>query len=283
MSNKPFYRRRFIKGSYERFIRYPLIRFRDFLYGVIFLCPKLKNPALYFQNAFNLLERGKVYTYDYEDGTKIQFRAGTNDTDIQIELIGCEQYKCFSDEEVSRMVRIVDLGGQIGTFTIWMLNKNKKLQSVCVEAVPENAVLAQKNLSLNHMQNRVTLVSKAAWKTTDDNVTIYLNERNSSGHSIKKGKTDFGNKYEDSVNVSTISLNDIIDRKFCDLLKIDVEGSEYPILETASDETWELIGSIVMETHGEREDNEWLDSLLTEKGFLVNRKGVQLVAKRINK
>ena len=52
----------------------------------------------------------------------------------------------------------------------------------------------------------------------------------------------------------------------CDLLKMDCEGSELPILEAASSETLAKIGAVIMEYHNENEVAR-LCEILAQSGF----------------
>lgn len=123
---------------------------------------------------------------------------------------------------------IVDIGMHIGSFSYACLSRGAKIV-VGFEAWKENFELACQNLS---QFNNGFQVESAVWRSDQEDTTVYFN-----------GATDVKNTgggnvifQTEGVPVQTVSLDNIIDLYGpIDLLKIDCEGSEFPILFTCTE------------------------------------------------
>jgi len=235
--------------------------------GLFALWPKLENRGLYIASILGLLKNNRIYTYDYKNGMRISFRAGTHDTQIHVEVIGNDTYSKRIVGDIRKMSRCVDLGAQTGVFTLHLLFKNKNLRIVSVEAVAENLALARKNIEQNGFLRQVQILHRAAWGKSGDTLVMNISSVNSGGHSAVRS----GHGYTDGGTVETISLKDIVDGQSVDLLKLDIEGSEYEVLNNADKETLSRIAEIIMELHGSPEQNDALARHLSHNGFILRR------------
>ncbi len=141
---------------------------------------------------------------------------------------------------------IVDVGGQIGLFAVRASFVAKRV--LTFEPMAENFALLQRNLSAARF-GHVRAVRAAV---TDRSGTMTLHRSAFTGHhslymkpaaALRKG----------TEHVPALSLEQLFhdnDVKHCDLLKLDCEGAEYPILYTAPDEVLRKIARIHMEYHG---------------------------------
>src|SRR5690606_2136755 len=127
---------------------------------------------------------------------------------------------------------ILDLGANIGAFSV--LAGKLGADVVAVEPQPDNYSHLTENLSLNGLSHdRVRALPVACWKHSDG-VTI-------SG--------EYGGTCVDTqgTHVPTLTLGELVEAagRQIDLMKVDVEGSEYAILRDT--EPLACIDRIVME------------------------------------
>lgn len=155
---------------------------------------------------------------------KPTFREGTWDEGIWNEA---SQYAGY---RVSDLIgkTVVDVGAHIGAFTRYAYNLGAK-EIHSYEAWVENFEVLQKN---TEGCENVHVYNKAVWKSRSRIRNVYYHDdfdhTNTGGGGVFEG-TGIGKE------VGTIGLDDIIDRVgVIDLLKLDAEASEFPILYTSA-------------------------------------------------
>lgn len=140
---------------------------------------------------------------------------------------------------------VIDIGGGIGDFTIWAARDNPRSRVAAYEPFTGSRELLEKNVALNHLTN-ISVHGEAV--TDRSGHTAVDTTRGDPGKFITVGNLDGVANHD----TPTISLGDVLDRHEmarCDLLKLDCEGAEYPILMGAPDEVLERLDRIVMEYH----------------------------------
>lgn len=128
---------------------------------------------------------------------------------------------------------IIDIGAHIGSFSYLCWQRGSR-NIIALEANPENMALAQRNLAHTNVDVR----HHAVWRSDIEQPIVLYN----SGHRqmLPGGpdpvgiNTGVGNVMAESgLPVTTIGLDQIIDNREVRILKIDCEGSEFPILLTS--------------------------------------------------
>jgi FkbM family methyltransferase len=153
-------------------------------------------------------------------GLKFYYRPNTSDIKTIIEVVerGVYEKKYF---KIQKGEHWVDLGGNIGAFTLLALSKGATVD--VYEADNEHCELIKMNLALNELTANV--INKAV--VHDDTKEIYLNIQkngNTWRNSIVKNWGG-GKKKIECINIETILNNNVC-------CKMDIEGSEMLILET---------------------------------------------------
>jgi FkbM family methyltransferase len=158
---------------------------------------------------------------------------------------------------------VVDLGANIGDFSVLV---SEYAPVYCYEPEPHNWQMLCMNIELNKdvLNHPITPINKGVGKK--GTFTI----KNNSGHSqVLDDGGDF--------TCECIDLNEALAPfDSIDLLKFDIEGSEYDLFENATAETMKKIKRIVGELHSWRwADKERHDKLLTKlnKYFDIERWG----------
>lgn len=174
--------------------------------------------------------------------SKIKIRAGTNDKKIITELVLSEPYfpKWL---EMGENSKIIDLGAHIGIFSILAASKFKNAKIFAIEPSEDNFSILEENVNMN--KNVDITVSKICLSDKRESVELYK-DKNSARHSIVRT----GNTEKEIVEAMT--LGDFFNEKGieeCDLLKMDIEGAEYPVLFSTTSETMRKIQRIFLEIH----------------------------------
>ncbi|MBE9250757.1 FkbM family methyltransferase [Dolichospermum sp. LEGE 00240] len=141
---------------------------------------------------------------------------------------------------------ILDLGANAGFTAIFFARQYPSAEIVCVEPMPENVDLLQKNLHLNNIQSRVF---PSAIAVTDGFLEMEL-DANDYGHKV--AGIEYGKKLTGkTIQVEALSIPTLLQKlgwNRISLLKIDIEGYEAVLLKDNCD--WlSLVDAICIECH----------------------------------
>jgi O-antigen chain-terminating methyltransferase len=163
-------------------------------------------------------------------GRDFYARPGTEDAGVFACVVDENEYKLparFAPDDV-----VIDVGAHIGSFSYAVLSRGAG-KVYAYEAHPTNHAVASKNLE--RFGARAVCRNKAVWRSDHPPVTLYNNMLGE--HVPTGGISVLWN--EAGVPVESVSLDEIIEeateglQKTIRLLKLDCEGSEYPILFTS--------------------------------------------------
>jgi len=120
----------------------------------------------------------------------------------------------------------LDLGANIGGFSKLAMDHGAS-KVIAVECDPRNYSMLED--SFKDSEN-VELIHAAVSATEDDTIKIYKNnsKRKHCSTSIIKKRN---NQFKEYDEVQNIKFNELVDKYSPDIIKIDVEGAEYQILE----------------------------------------------------
>jgi FkbM family methyltransferase len=144
---------------------------------------------------------------------------------------------------------ITDAGAHIGSFSLLAAAKTHA-HIFAIEPVPANFAILQKNIALNHLENRVT-ACEIALGGKSGTEKIFLNSINSAGHGFVPPK-DVVPLMTESIEVRVQTLEDFLDEQpiaEVAFMKCDIEGSEYAMLFNASQECFSKIKTMIIEMH----------------------------------
>lgn len=201
------------------------------------------NSYLFALDYIGLLQGN--YVLRFWDGYKIKLRPHTvdvSDIDILKELVIEDVYKLKSMSKNPR--NIVDLGAQIGIFTLLVAKRYPNAKIITYEPEKENFRLLVNNIRINNLKNVKSLNLGVSGKRGKRK--LYLSNSNSGAHSIYGKK---GISYE---TFRSIKFDDIIKNnglEYIDILKMDCEGAEYEILLNANKYYLKKVDIILMELH----------------------------------
>jgi FkbM family methyltransferase len=177
----------------------------------------------------------------FRDGAVLTLRTATADRKLFISIFARDEYG-LSSLESQGADTIIDIGAHVGIFAARVAPFAKRVLSY--EPVSATFQLLVENL--RNVRN-VTATQKAV---TDRRGTadIHVFEEPSS-NSIFPPQPHGAAR---TVAVDTVSLADVVEEhsvERCDLLKLDCEGSEYPLIFGAPRALWQRIDRVAMEYH----------------------------------
>lgn len=107
---------------------------------------------------------------------------------------------------------LVDVGGNIGTISIYALINNLVDSCIIFEPEPNNFRLLKTNLILNGVEDRVVAHNLALSDDSACNLEFELSESNFGDHRVRKTKADGrdGEKYRKIIKVQARKLDDFI-------------------------------------------------------------------------
>jgi len=164
---------------------------------------------------------------------------------------------------------IIDVGGNEGYYTLFMKKHNPHAKIIVLEPMPKTFETLSRNVKDNKLSN-VHLIRKALTNKVGKTKFEFVPEVSaiSSTNISLQERPWLHKKRIKSIVVSTTTLKELF-KKFklssVDLLKLDVEGSEYEILTSGVDEL-KMIKRIIIEYHSNKLKED-CTKFLQEQGF----------------
>ncbi len=163
---------------------------------------------------------------------------------------------------------IMDIGAAIGEFALDAALKAKQGRVIAYEPFPGSFELLQINIQQNNINN-VVVSPLAIWADCDE-----IEITTGMGEPLQVGTVGFENNAHSHLIVETIDLETALAQNqllHLDLLKLDCEGAEYPILLGLSAQILSKIDRIVLEYHDGvgGHDHHELTRFLGENDFVV--------------
>ncbi len=168
--------------------------------------------------------RQDVVVHQVDETIKMKMRVGSYDKWATYQAWKFGEYKS-KDFTIKSTDIVIDIGGHIGSFSIWAAQQAKDGEVYTFEPNHENFSLLKENKKINGISN--LKIFNLAVSDTSGEVTFFNSAHQSMGHSL------YENGLPNKTVVKTISLAEILESNHIervDFLKIDAEGAEYSIL-----------------------------------------------------
>lgn len=145
---------------------------------------------------------------------------------------------------------VVDVGANAGFFTLLLLSKRPDARIHAFEPIAGNCDLFTRNIALNpSIAAAVTLRNAAVTGSPADGVELYT-EADGATSVTASVFAEFAAENRRSVHVPAVALSDVLrSLGTVALLKLDCEGSEYPILYETPPALLRNVRAIAMEAH----------------------------------
>jgi FkbM family methyltransferase len=183
------------------------------------------------------------------------------------EVIKTEVYRIVVDL-VPRCGTIIDLGANIGLTSLYLTARYPACRILAVEPNPSSYSLLNVNLGELIRLGRGRILKAAVWDRSEELVPAgSSNDEHHSAFAVRAaGEVDRTEK-----RISGYTLQQVLDYSGfdrCDLLKVDIEGSETRLFSGNVD--WlQKVGSIAIEFHGNSRDQSRFDAIMTRYRFRV--------------
>jgi FkbM family methyltransferase len=245
------------------------------IYGGLRIIQVCRDWPKWFREYFGKPNDGSYDSYRLRCGVTLHTRRNRSDFSHIDEIWAFRKYDCFGYRVAPGEV-VIDIGGNIGTFSVYAAAVCRASRVIAFEPFPDNYRMLLKNVEQNNL-HMITCVNQAVAGSSGVR-TMRLNPIDSGSHSLVKGTL------ERTVNVECCTLDDIFQRyslSKIDYLKVDCEGSEYEILENATARLPQIRRiSIEADVISDRKPED-LRRLLEEHGFTVKLFGRFLYASRL--
>lgn len=219
---------------------------------------------------------GVPFEIRMRDGTRIHMRPGTSDFRIVREIMIWKEYEP-DGFEIGPEFTVVDIGAQIGVFSVCAGRRTPRGRVLSFEPHPDNFALLKSNLKANQL-NHVRAYNCAVAEKAGP-VTFFVSSFNTGGHSIVE--SEGGDR---KIDVEAVRLDDVLREEGIqriDYLKVDCEGAEVQILRSLPDDIINSIQCIVMEIHHpEDATDRGLAGWLKDRGFHVRVQDAMVYASR---
>lgn len=177
-------------------------------------------------------------TYQLRDGTAIATN-GVTDVATILDIYFRKDYGNVADNST-----IIDIGANIGVYAIYAATRSKGSKIFAFEPAPTEFNMLVKNIAANNLTDKI-IAEHAAVSGKNETRTLFLN--GGPHNSIYEHWEN-----AEPIEIVCISIASIFEKNNivrCDMLKMDCEGSEFEILQSASDQLFEKIRAIRMEYH----------------------------------
>jgi len=191
-----------------------------------------------------------VYNYLIEKGYKIEIRPNTNDKEMVARISNFEHRGFVDNPKI-----ILDLGAHIGAFALWCIAEYPESVVYAYEPAIENYKVLVKNIKLNNLQSRI--YSYLAGIEGKRGVS-YLAKGDRAPYDM--GDFSFVKDIKEDLRpIAILNLRDILNitgHNEIDIMKINIEGSEFSLFHHSLDKDIRRIKVIANECHA-RYDNKF--------------------------
>ena len=209
-----------------------------------------KNPFVRFLDYFGFIRREKPLRIALRNGLVLRIRAGTSDFGVADDIFNYRVYDRALTHLTDGQV-VIDIGAHVGMFAVAAAARGARV--LCFEPLRENVELLNENARLNGYERRIISHCLAA-AGRHGTVELFVEKGNTGGSTrfpaIHPGWRN--NERVRSITVPCVTLHGIFQRadlKVCDCLKMDCEGAEFDILESAGTDDLRRIRMLIMEYH----------------------------------
>ncbi len=188
----------------------------------------LRNPCAFYIGSFLKLFpsfKNKIITLRFKDGKQIKVY------DFMSFYIYSEIFidKCYDIHLNTQSPIIVDVGANTGYFALRMKQLYPDAKIICFEPYPPCIDQLTETININELNS--VEIKKMAVSDKTEKSKLYIHPTNIGGHSIFSENVSVN-----YVDIESITLSDVLEmiepNKKCNLLKLDCEGAEYPIIKS---------------------------------------------------
>ncbi len=158
----------------------------------------------------------------------------------------CYRLGWFLGPLLGRPIRVLDIGGHVGTFTCRLTQLHRQATVQAFEPSPTTASYLRRNIAQNGVADRVSVYEKALAAATGYAVF----DDNGAGSGLN-GLQALGHASGTATKVETLAFDDAVALEAApvDVVKIDCEGGEYDLVLGSAPASWADVQRVVIEYH----------------------------------
>lgn len=213
------------------------------------------------------------------DGIKFSLRLSGSDFAVFNQIVLSNELKAvlnLGSQLENDCLHIVDCGANIGLTSLMFKKKFPKAKIICLEPEPGNFEQLCKNIENNQLEG-ITALPLGVWhKRTILSPNLTFRDRSNWAFALKESD----NPSEGSIRVD--SLSNIVTNmgwSHIDILKIDIEGSEFPLFRNL--DSWisifDTVKIVSIEVHEEIGSRREIENILVQRGFTLKNSGELLI------
>lgn len=187
------------------------------------------------------------------------------DESVWAEIFKWREYRIAEEVIKTKNAVIFDIGAHAGFFALYCLALNDTAKVISVEPEEKNLVAMKDNLELNSSIKKVVIIP-GALTLVDGDCFLKISIDSHNHHILGNDESDEG-----VVKVEGFSLLTLLKKsktKKVNLLKMDIEGGEWDLLESWGSEEWGVIANLVFEYHeNSNHKKDELLEVLRQNGF----------------
>jgi FkbM family methyltransferase len=251
------------------------------IYGGFRMIQACNDWPKWFREYFSGVNDGHGDCYQMRGGVRLHTRRNGSDIHM-IDEIWCFRKYDYFGYRVHPGDVVVDIGGNIGVFTVYAAAECRASRVLVFEPFPENFAMLTRNVEENKLK-RVTCVNEAVGRDRGRQLfRLHPTDPGSSSLASLATKGESGTVIE----VQCCTFLDVFERfglDQIDYLKMDCEGAEYDILDESANSWLKRVRRISMEYHEHPSHGpEDIETLLRKNSFEVRRfDGHRIYARRL--
>ena len=158
------------------------------------------------------------------DGAKFELAGDPVDDLILQDILRRFKNLYFPEEgcQIQGDLLVLDVGAHHGFYAIEALRRYPRVHLIAVEPNPVAVISLKKNLRVNHVLDKVTVIHAAI--SAEEGSTFL---RFSPGGSWGDTTVSFGNDYKSGIQVRGITIANILNGRKPNLIKCNAEGAEF--------------------------------------------------------
>lgn len=204
---------------------------------------KVQDPSFFLNLIFGGNSSAEnIVTVKSVDGMSLRGKA--SDIGVVSEVWVLDDYAQDPTFRIKSGDMVFDIGAHIGAFSVYAASKGAKVYAF--EPLEQNYQQLLENIALNNFQDRITPFNKGIFSKTG-RVPFAISHENSGGGSVIRADGNSGQAFIETVTLGEICAQ--LGIESIDLVKMDIEGSEYIIWENISPDEAKRIKKIVGEYH----------------------------------
>jgi FkbM family methyltransferase len=231
----------------------------------------LRNPWMLLLDKLGLVKLPLYQTRANGERASVQFqsRGGTTDINDAVVVLSGKEYppELLGLANKGADLTVLDCGGHIGTFTMYLKSLYPQAKVLVMEPVPDNLALLQQNIGRNNLTD-VTIIPFALYGQSGTFYIDLAGKQFDAVHVTAEKPT-----HDQFVTIEAKALDEVLAEngtEKIDLMKLDIEGAEYHIFAHSLSALATRVGRIIMEFHPAGDTakrNEIVERLCTDGPF----------------